>query len=185
MSMRALVSYRYRILGARRPEARAAAPTRWPARAGARGAAASRPLSAPRAIARRASARCARSPLSTRAARARSGSASGGSTMFLNARSKVSVLDLLRGVVVHLSNLQSTPKHLSDSAKSFPFRRPRVNPCFPRVPVTPVAAIEGRQRPNLKSEDSGLRHRFSEAKVSLWMCENGTGHEESRGPTRR
>ena len=45
--------------------------------------------------------------------------------------------------------------------------------------------IEGRQRPNLKSEDSGLRHRFSEAKVSLWMCENGTGHEESRGPTRR
>ena len=47
--------------------------------------------------------------------------------------------------------------------------------------------IEGRQRPNLKSEDSGLGHRFSEAKpkVSLWMCENGTGHEESRGPTRR
>ena len=30
-----------------------------------------------------------------------------------------------------------------------------------------------------------MRHRFSEAKVSLWMCENGTGHEESRGPTRR
>ena len=46
-------------------------------------------------------------------------------------------------------------------------------------------AVEGPQRPNLKSEDSGLRHRFSEAKVSLWMCENGTGHEESRGPTRR
>ena len=44
-----------------------------------------------------------------------------------------------------------------------------------------------RQRPNLKSQDSGLRHRFtfSEAKVSLWMCENGTGREESRGPTRR
>ena len=41
-------------------------------------------------------------------------------------------------------------------------------------------AIEGRQRPNLKSEDSGLRHRFSEAKVSLWMCENGTGHELTR-----
>ena len=45
--------------------------------------------------------------------------------------------------------------------------------------------IEGRQRPNLKSEDSGLRACFSEAKVSLWMCENGTGHEEARGPTRR
>ena len=30
-----------------------------------------------------------------------------------------------------------------------------------------------------------MRHRFSEAKVSLWMCENGTGHEEARGPTRR
>ena len=44
--------------------------------------------------------------------------------------------------------------------------------------------VEGVQRPNLKSEDSGFRHRFSEAKVSLWMCENGTGHEESRGPTR-
>ena len=41
------------------------------------------------------------------------------------------------------------------------------------------------QRPNLKSEDSGFRHRFSGAKVSLWMCENGTGLEESRGPTRR
>ena len=48
-----------------------------------------------------------------------------------------------------------------------------------------AAHPEGPQRPNLKSEDSGLRHRFSEAKVSLWMCENGTGHEESRGPTRR
>ena len=45
--------------------------------------------------------------------------------------------------------------------------------------------LGGGQRPNLKSEDSGLRHRFSEAKVSLWMCENGTGHEEARGPTRR
>ena len=48
-----------------------------------------------------------------------------------------------------------------------------------------VYGLEGPQRPNLKSEDSGLRHRFSEAKVSLWMCENGTGHEEARGPTRR
>ena len=45
--------------------------------------------------------------------------------------------------------------------------------------------LEGAVRPNLKSEDSGLRHRFSEAKVSLWMCENDTGHEEARGPTRR
>ena len=62
-----------------------------------------------------------------------------------------------------------------------------------RAPATNAACmcafeatmVEGRQRPNLKSEDSGLRHRFSEAKVSLWMCENGTGHEESRGPTRR
>ena len=26
--------------------------------------------------------------------------------------------------------------------------------------------VEGVQRPNLKSEDSGFRHRFSEAKVS-------------------
>ena len=34
----------------------------------------------------------------------RGGSASGGSTMFLNARSKVSVLDLLRGVVVQSGN---------------------------------------------------------------------------------
>ena len=32
--------------------------------------------------------------------------------------------------------------------------------------------IEGPQRPNLKSEDEGFRHRFSEAKVSLCMCEN-------------
>ena len=48
-----------------------------------------------------------------------------------------------------------------------------------------VPPLEGAQRPNLKSEDSGFRHRFSEAKVSLWMCENGAGHEESRGPTRR
>ena len=39
--------------------------------------------------------------------------------------------------------------------------------------------LEGAQRPNLKSEDSGFRHRFSKAKVSLWMCENSTGHEES------
>ena len=45
--------------------------------------------------------------------------------------------------------------------------------------------VEGAQRPNLKSKDSGFRHRFSEVEVSLWMCENGTGHEESRGPTRR
>ena len=50
---------------------------------------------------------------------------------------------------------------------------------------TPHPKVGGAQRPNLKSEDSGLRHRFSEAKVSLWMCENGAGHEESRGPTRR
>ena len=50
---------------------------------------------------------------------------------------------------------------------------------------TGTPLVEGRQRPNLKSEDSGLRHRFSEAKVSLWMCENGTGHKEARGPTRR
>ena len=49
----------------------------------------------------------------------------------------------------------------------------------------PIVRVEGAQRPNLKSEDSGFRHRFSEAKVSLWMCENGTGHEEARGPTRR
>ena len=49
----------------------------------------------------------------------------------------------------------------------------------------PHIVLEGPQRPNLKSEDSGLRHRFSEANVSLWMCENGTGHEEARGPTRR
>ena len=48
-----------------------------------------------------------------------------------------------------------------------------------------ASSLEGRQRPNLKSEDSGLRACFSEAKVSLWMCENGAGHEESRGPTRR
>ena len=34
----------------------------------------------------------------------RGGSASGGSTMFLNARSKVSVLDLLRGVIVQSGN---------------------------------------------------------------------------------
>ena len=54
-----------------------------------------------------------------------------------------------------------------------------------RYPVQSGQVIEGRQRPNLKSEDSGLRACFSEAKVSLWMCENGTGHEESRGPTRR
>ena len=40
--------------------------------------------------------------------------------------------------------------------------------------------VEGAQRPNLKSEDSGFRNRFSEVKVSLWMCENGTGHEEWR-----
>ena len=45
--------------------------------------------------------------------------------------------------------------------------------------------LEGPQRPNLKSEDSGLRHRFSEAKVSLWMGENDARHEEARGPTRR
>ena len=41
--------------------------------------------------------------------------------------------------------------------------------------------VEGAQRPNRKSEDSGLRHRFSEeAKVSLWMGEN----EATRGGTR-
>ena len=34
----------------------------------------------------------------------RGGSASGGSTMFLSARSKVSVLDLLRGVIVQSGN---------------------------------------------------------------------------------
>ena len=45
--------------------------------------------------------------------------------------------------------------------------------------------VGGAQRPNLKSEDSGLRTCFSGAKVSLWMCENGTGLEEARGPTRR
>ena len=55
----------------------------------------------------------------------------------------------------------------------------------PRSRLRARLSVEGPQRPNLKSEDSGLRHRFSEAKVSLWMCENGTGHEESRGPTRR
>ena len=56
--------------------------------------------------------------------------------------------------------------------------------CYPYAQLTAVP-LEGAQRPNLKSEDSGFRHRFSGAKVSLWMCENGTGHEESRGPTRR
>ena len=30
-----------------------------------------------------------------------------------------------------------------------------------------------------------MRHRFSEAKVSLWMGENDARHEESRGPSRR
>ena len=29
-----------------------------------------------------------------------------------------------------------------------------------------LSVLEGAQRPNLKSEDSGFRHRFSEAKVS-------------------
>ena len=51
--------------------------------------------------------------------------------------------------------------------------------------VQMIPQINGPQRPNLKSEDSGFRHRFSEAKVSLRMGENGTGHEEARGPTRR
>jgi len=57
------------------------------------------------------------------------------------------------------------------------------NPTMPKDPAQ--YEVGGGQRPNLKSEDSGLRHRFSEAKVSLWMCENGAGHEEARGPTRR
>ena len=55
----------------------------------------------------------------------------------------------------------------------------------PRALSRPPLLIGGGQRPNLKSEDSGLRACFSGAKVSLWMCENGTGHEEARGPTRR
>ena len=48
-----------------------------------------------------------------------------------------------------------------------PRRHKRVVRCAPACTVQ----VEGAQRPNLKSEDSGFRHRFSGAKVSLWMYE--------------
>ena len=107
------------------------------------------------------------------------------------ARRSVHTLSGTRG-----SALSSRSTTLRARGHAQPSRSPHMHMCVCTYSYLwgVLCVVKGAQRPNLKNlrtdwQDSHsaftFRHRFSEAKVSLWMCENGAGREASRGPTRR